>query len=120
MTTKAQTIREGEVSVPLLLAARPRPTGIFCANDLLAYGVIRGLLNQEIAIPQEMAVVGYDDIELASLGIIPLTTIRQPKYELGLSAAQLLLDEVQQPEVHQHRQIVYQPELVVRASSWSK
>lgn len=63
-----------------------------------------------------MALVGYDDIEFASVLATPLTSIRQPKYELG-HAAELLLDEVNHATTHQHQHIIYQPELIVRASS---
>src|SRR5207247_1527299 len=111
--------REGEESLEKLLRARIKPTAVFCANDLLALGLMRGLIKNGISIPGDLALVGYDDVEFASVLSTPLTSIRQPKYELGRAAAELLLDEAKNPTSHQHKHIVYQPELIVRESSRS-
>lgn len=119
ISAPAQTIREGEQSVEKLLSATIKPTAVFCANDLLALGVMRALIKRGISIPRDMALVGYDDVEFASVLSTPLTSIRQPKYELGRAAAELLLDEAGNPTTHQHQHIVYQPELIVRESSHS-
>src|SRR5215471_15077669 len=119
ITTPALKTKEGEESVEKLLRARVKPTAVFCANDLLALGVMRGLIKQGISIPRDVALMGYDDVEFASMLSIPLTSIRQPKYELGLTAADLLLDEADNPSSHQHKHIVFQPELIVRESSRS-
>ena len=117
--THAQSAREGEECVAKLLSAATRPTAVFCANDLLALGLMRGLIKHGISIPGDMALVGYDDVEFASVLATPLTSIRQPKYELGRAAAELLLDEANNPTTHQHKHITYQPELIVRESSRS-
>ncbi len=119
ISAPAQTIREGEQSVEKLLISTIKPTAVFCANDLLALGVMRALIKRGISIPRDMALVGYDDVEFASVLSTPLTSIRQPKYELGRAAAELLLDEADNPTTHQHQHIVYQPELIVRESSHS-
>ncbi len=119
ITTSAQTIREGEASVERLLNASIKPTAVFCGNDLLALGVMRGLIARGISIPDDIALVGYDDVEFASVLSTPLTSIRQPKYELGRAAAELLIDEANNPDTHQHQHIMYQPELIVRESSRS-
>jgi len=119
ITTAAQNAWEGEESVERLLHARIQPTAVFCANDLLALGVMRGLMKRGMSIPKDMALVGYDDVEFASVLSTPLTSIRQPKYELGRVAAELLIDEANHPISHQHQHIVYQPELIVRESSRS-
>ena len=118
ITTSAQRAREGEESVEKLLRARIKPTAVFCANDLLALGLMRGLMKQGISIPGDFALVGYDDVEFASMLSTPLTTIRQPKYELGRTAAELLLDEASNPTSHQHKHIVYQPEAAETAAFW--
>ena len=119
ITTAAQSAREGEMVVEQLLSARIKPTAVFCANDLLALGLMRGLIKRGISIPRDMAMVGYDDVEFASVLSTPLTSIRQPKYELGRAAAELLLDEANNPASHQHQHIMYQPELIMRVSSRS-
>ncbi|HLI68658.1 MAG TPA: substrate-binding domain-containing protein [Ktedonobacteraceae bacterium] len=117
VTTQAQSAREGEECVERLLSARARPTAVFCANDLLALGLMRGLIKHGISIPKDVALVGYDDVEFASVLSTPLTSVRQPKYDLGRAAAELLFDEAHNPASHRHKHIIYQPELIVRASS---
>jgi LacI family transcriptional regulator len=94
-----------------------RPTAVFCANDLLALGVLQGMTQQRVAVPDEIAIVGYDDIEFAGAAAVPLSSVRQPRQRLGLAAALLLLDEADHPERHEHRHVVLTPELVVRESS---
>ena len=114
----ALSIEQGEGAVAPLMALEPRPTAVMCANDLLALGVLRGLAAAGISVPDEMAVVGYDDVAFASMLSPSLTSVRQPKYELGVVAAELLLEEVAGLP-HEHRAIRFEPELVVRASSAS-
>lgn len=114
----ALSIEQGEAAVAVLLGLEPRPTAVMCANDLLALGVLRGLAAAGIAVPDEMAVVGYDDVAFASMLSPSLSSVRQPKYELGVVAAELLLEEVAGLP-HEHRAIRFEPELVVRASSAS-
>jgi LacI family transcriptional regulator len=103
----------------LLADACTKPTAVFCANDMLALGLLRGLNQAGVSVPGDIAVVGYDDIEFAADAAVPLTSVRQPKYQLGRAAAELLLDEADHPAEHEHRRIVFTPELVVRASSGS-
>ena len=119
ITTAAQNAREGEESIVRLLHARIKPTAVFCANDLLALGLMRGLMKHGLSIPKDIALVGYDDVEFASVLSTPLTSIRQPKYALGRTAAEMLIDEANHPTSHQHQHVVYQPELIVRESSRS-
>jgi LacI family transcriptional regulator len=88
-----------------------------CANDLLALGVLRGLTAAGVKVPAQMALVGYDDVTFASMLSPSLTSVRQPKYELGVSAAELLLEETSGLPAHEHRSVRFEPELVVRASS---
>jgi LacI family transcriptional regulator len=97
----------------------PAATAAFCANDMLALGLLRGLSQAGVSVPGDLAVVGYDDIEFAADAAVPLTSVRQPKYQLGRAAAELLLDEADRPDDHEHRRIVFTPELVIRASSGS-
>jgi LacI family transcriptional regulator len=116
ITVSALAVDRGERAVEALLAARPRPTAVMCANDLIALGVLRGLAEMGIAVPEQIAVVGYDDVTFASMLSPGLTSVRQPKYELGETAAELLLEEALGSE-HEHRSVRFEPELVVRASS---
>jgi LacI family transcriptional regulator len=115
-TTAFHSLRQGELCADQVLAVQPRPTAVFCVNDMLALGLIGALQRRGIRVPHDIAVMGYDDIELAHITAPSLTTIRQPKLELGRAAIKLLLAEAANPQ-HHHQQIVYQPELVVRESA---
>ncbi|MFY1694879.1 MULTISPECIES: LacI family DNA-binding transcriptional regulator [unclassified Solwaraspora] len=94
-----------------------RVTAVFCANDLLALGVLQGLTRQQVRVPENIALVGYDDIDFAAAAAVPLSSVRQPRQRLGHTAATLLLDEAASPGTHRHEQVVFDPELVVRESS---
>lgn len=93
------------------------PTGIFCGNDMMAFGVYRRLSRAGLRVPDDVALVGYDDIGFAEDWVVPLTSVRQPTDELGYRAAQLLFEHSAGDAGHRHQQIVLQPELVVRSSS---
>ncbi len=116
--TPSLNVAGGRDAVARILGmpAARRPTAVFCANDLLALGVLQELTRQRVAVPGRMAIVGYDDIEFASAAAVPLSSVRQPRAQLGRTAAELLVDEVHGAG-HQHRQVVFKPELVVRESS---
>jgi LacI family transcriptional regulator, galactose operon repressor len=101
-----------------LLGMSPRPTAVFCANDLLALGVLQTMVSAGMRVPGEMAIVGYDDIEFAGAAAVPLTSVRQPAKRLGRTAAELLIAETSgRDEPPEHEQVVFRPELVVRESS---
>ncbi|WP_346042454.1 LacI family DNA-binding transcriptional regulator [Actinomadura chokoriensis] len=108
---------EGQAAAHEVMAMRPRPDGVFCANDLLAIGLINELTRLGVRVPDDIAVIGYDDIELAASAAVPLTTIRQPRRELGWEAAELALAEMSEGKSHQHRQVVQRPELIIRESA---
>ncbi|MEE6274338.1 LacI family DNA-binding transcriptional regulator [Georgenia sp. MJ206] len=96
----------------LLSAPGPRPTATFCVNDLTALGAMRRLRQLSISVPDQMAVVGYDDVQFAAELTTPLTSVRQPMHEIGWTAADLLLNK---GDGAPH--VVFQPTLVVRGSS---
>jgi LacI family transcriptional regulator len=106
----------GHGAIPALLGGEPRPSGVVCANDMAATGVLRGLREAGVRVPDDMAVVGYDDIDFAAMLSPSLTSVRQPKYELGASATRLLLEEISDDD-HEHREVRFEPELIVRSSS---
>lgn len=99
-----------------LLAQAAGPIGVFCGNDLLAIGVLRAALTAGLRVPDDVAIVGYDDLTLASTTAVPLTSIAQPMYELGSTAATLLIDEIQSAE-HRHERIQFKPQLIAREST---
>ncbi len=98
--------------------AADRPDAIFAANDLLAVGVLQGLmLMGGVRVPEEIALIGYDDIEFAAAAVVPLSSIRQPSALIGSTALELLLREAAADPGFEPRQVVFPPELVVRAST---
>ena len=99
------------------MAKEERPDAIFAANDLLAVGVLQALaMNANISVPDDIALIGYDDIDFAKAAIVPLTSIKQPAKDLGKKGLELLLDEMENSD-HQHEEITFQPELVIRKST---
>lgn len=100
-----------------LLARHPEITSFFCANDLVALGLMAGLARMGCRVPQDVSVVGFDDVEGALYGVVPLTTVRQPARELGRRATQLMLAETVADGEHRHQHIVFDAELVVREST---
>ena len=97
-----------------------RPTAAFCANDLVALGLLQEMTRRQIRVPDDVAIVGYDDIEFAAAAAVPLTSVRQPRHQIGRTAAQLLLEEALAGGEHRHREVVFQPELEVRRSSQAR
>ncbi len=110
--------RSGYVQTQRLLALKERPTAIFAANDLMALGALTAIEEAGLRVPQDLAVVGYDDIPLAAQVRPRLTTVAQPKYELGQQAMERLIWRLNNAEVEKKAEIiVLQPRLVVRESS---
>lgn len=93
------------------------PDAIFCANDLIAIGVLQAFLRAGVSVPDDIALIGYDDIEFSSQVAVPLTTVRQPGYDMGAEAADLILSEISQGNPSQVRRIVHTPNLVIREST---
>src|SRR3954454_13627831 len=108
--------REAAAQIIGLPAGR-RPTAAVCANDLMALGVLQEMVRHGVRVPEDFAIVGYDDIDFAAAAAVPLTSVRKPRVELGLRAAELLLDEATRGTEHVHEQPVFEPTLVVRESS---
>jgi LacI family transcriptional regulator len=79
--------------------------------------VLQEVIAHGLRVPEDVAIVGYDDIAFAAAAVVPLSSVRQPGADLGATAMQLLLEEIGDRPGHRHRQVVFEPELVVRASS---
>jgi len=92
-------------------------TGVTCYNDLVALGVMKGLRELGISVPDDISIVGFDDLKLLDYFPIPLTTIRVPKHEMGHRATDLLLDQIDSGTTGSPTQIVLDAELVVRSST---
>ena len=101
----------------VLLEVDPRPTAIFCANDLMALGAMDACRERGVRVPDDVALVGYDDIEAAALVTPALTTVPNPAYAIGETSARLLLERMR-GERREARHVVLHPgELRRRASA---
>ncbi|HEX8146107.1 MAG TPA: LacI family DNA-binding transcriptional regulator [Pyrinomonadaceae bacterium] len=100
-----------------LLSLRKRPTAVFARNDFTAVGAMSAAKEAGLRIPQEIAVVGYDDVPLAAHTSPPLTTVRQPTREQGRVAAEALVRRMESAETPAREERVMPCELVVRAST---
>ena len=98
-----------------LMALPHRPTAVFVANNLMTLGAFRALHEAGIRIPEEISLVGFDDMPWATSLNPPLTAASQPSQEIGSSAADLLLDRIARPE-RAIRHLILQTKLIVRAS----
>lgn len=116
--TVALTVLEGRAAGERLRDRDPasRPDAVFAANDLLAVGVLQALVMLgSVAVPEDVAIIGYDDIDFSAATVVPLSSIRQPSELIGRRAVELLLAEVDGAE--QRDQVVFEPELVIRDST---
>ena len=91
------SIRAGRAATARLLAASPRPTAVFTANDEIAIGAIMEAKAHGLRVPEDLSVVGFDDIEMGQICDPPLTTIYQPRREMGRKALELLARLVEAP-----------------------
>lgn len=97
---------------------KERPSALFCASDQIAFGLISELHRNGVYVPRDLSVIGFDDIDIASRFIPPLTTIRQPRTQLGAAAAELLLDHIEgRRDTGEPVREILPVELVVRGST---
>jgi LacI family transcriptional regulator len=116
--TKSLSTSEGAFSAGEILAMSPRPTGVFVTADRLAIGLLHELLRGGIGIPDQLSVVGYDDIDYSAFLEVPLTTVALPTAQIGQLAAETLFDRmVTGASVKPWRQVLLPPRLVVREST---
>jgi LacI family transcriptional regulator len=120
--TTALSVLAGREVGAALIRRRPddRPDAVFCANDLLAIGVLQAftMLGGSVRVPEDIALIGYDDIDFARSAVVPLSSIRQPTARIGATAIDLLIAAADAPPLrHEPSNPVFQPELVARAST---
>lgn len=108
------TQESGYRSTRVLIAQRDLPTSIFYANDEMAFGGLQAFKESGIRVPQDISIIGYDDIERVKYTEPPLTTIRQPKYEAGTLAAHLVFQLLDKKETEHHFKL--STELIERQS----
>jgi DNA-binding LacI/PurR family transcriptional regulator len=111
------TNESGHAAAARFLALRRPPTAIVSANDFMAFGAMALFKERGLAVPSEMSVIGFDDIFVSALPWIELTTVRPQSWQLGASAAELLLELVGGREANRRREIILPNELVLRATT---
>ncbi|RIQ30264.1 substrate-binding domain-containing protein, partial [Jiangella rhizosphaerae] len=117
ITVAERTLAGGRAVAAQLLRRPPgrRPDAVFAVNDLLALGLLQALVAAGVRVPEDVAVIGYDDIEFAAASLIPLSSIRAPQDDFGAAAVELLLGLVD--GTAHDTQLTHPPALVVRAST---
>lgn len=106
----------GATGTRRLLAREHRPTAIVAANDLMALGALEAAAAEGLKVPEDISIVGIDDIFVSSLPSVNLTTLRQPKWELGAAAVRLILDREKSKSAGLKR-VMIKPELILRATT---
>lgn len=109
------SFEQGREATEQLLRKHPDLTCLFGVNDMTALGALAYLTAQSIRVPDMLAVIGFDDILMASLVHPPLTTMRQPVYDMGVAGARLLIERIKNAESKAQR-LVFDPTLIVRQS----
>ncbi|MCD4823433.1 MAG: LacI family transcriptional regulator [Phycisphaerae bacterium] len=112
-------LKDGAEAAGKILAMQDRPTAIFALNDFLAMGVMDALKAANLNVPEDMALVGFDDVLLASRLSVPLTTIAQPMEQIGKLAVEILMKKIEKP-THEPWQVMLKPQLVIRESCGAK
>lgn len=111
------TTESGYRAATILLQRASPPSAIVASNDMNALGVIEAAHQLHIRIPEDLSVIGFDDIALSGLGRIDLTTIHLPKREMGKAAAELLINRIGATESVPAREIIFPTRLVIRGST---
>ena len=110
------SLASGYAMANKLFGKYPDVDGIFCGNDVIALGVLQHLMGNNKRIPEDVGVVGFDDILIAGLPQIQMTTVAQPRNQMGKLAAEMLIDQIQNKDITEHH-IMLEPKLVVRRST---
>jgi DNA-binding LacI/PurR family transcriptional regulator len=106
----------GDEAMADLLAMPERPTAVFVASDTVALGALQAIRRHGLSVPQDLALVSFDDIPLAEFVYPPLTTVRLPAYGLGWGAADMLLRIIDGNEPIQNPGVILETELIIRES----
>jgi LacI family transcriptional regulator len=119
MLTPSLTVMSGRAAGESIygLPRSERPDAVFAANDLVALGLLQSFgIHDRLKVPEDIALIGYDDIDFASSAVVPLSSVSQPSELLGRTALELLLRETDLG-VEGREHIVFQPELIQREST---
>ncbi|MFC5404094.1 LacI family DNA-binding transcriptional regulator [Cohnella soli] len=110
------TLEDAKQKAVMLLQSDSPPSALFCCNDILAVGALQAAKESGIRIPEQLALVSFDNTILSRVTDPPLTSVAQPMEHMGRRVVEMIIEELKEPDVVRQR-IVLQPELIVRASS---
>jgi LacI family transcriptional regulator len=113
----AYSIESGREMARLAMAATPRPTALFAANNFIAIGVLHALDEMQVRVPEDVAVVGFDDLPPAMVTFPFLTVAAQPAFEMGQRSVAVLLDRLSAGPRQKFQEVVLPTHLVIRRSS---
>lgn len=99
-----------------VLCTEPRPDALFASSDVLAAAAINAAHSLGLRVPEDLCVIGFDNVEASRMTLPAITTVSQPTHQLGQQACSILLDRIRDPELP-HRQILLDTELVIRGST---
>jgi DNA-binding LacI/PurR family transcriptional regulator len=117
VTEGAFSKQEGQAAMQRLLAVRPLPTAVFAVNDLVAIGAFMALSQAGLRVPHDVALAGFDNIDEAACITPALTTVNQPKYEMGRAAAEVLFRRLNGKPPRKRQRVTLAHQLIVRAST---
>lgn len=120
ITSQALTVEEGYRVAKSILRSSHRPTAVFAYSDFVAFGVMKAIREAGLRIPEDIAVVGFDDVEFSSCLEVPLTTIESPKERMGREATKVLLEKIENKTHDSRREIKLEVKLIVRQSTRGK
>ena len=113
-------LKSGYEIIKQMIDSGVYPEAVVAGNDILAMGILQGIKEKGLSVPEDIAVIGFDDIPYASWPAINLSTIRQPKSRMGKSAVEILLDQFQTENrggtVLKATKIILDPELILRGT----
>ncbi len=117
MSSPSLDFISGEQIAPEILALPRRPDAIFAGNDALALGITNYLLKEGLTVPGDISILGFDNVAYAESALVPLSTVSQTPYKLGFTMGEQMIAELNADETHLHQHVVFQPQIVERAST---
>ena len=117
MSSPSLDFISGEQMAPKILALPEHPHAIFAGNDALALGITNYLLKEGVRVPEDISILGFDNVAYAESALVPLTTVSQTPYQLGYTMGEQMITELEANENHLHQHVVFQPQIVERAST---
>jgi DNA-binding LacI/PurR family transcriptional regulator len=108
---------DGYQAILQLLKSKEEPTAVFVINDVTAFGTIRAVFDSGLKVPEDISIIGYDDMEFGKYTIPRLTTIHYPVIEVAEASSELILSRIGKDDLEEFQKIVIEPGLIIREST---